>query len=116
MRLPLLPSASARTQRRWLPFGWVAGQIETSRRREVLSWSHHSEVAALEPKEQDHLLDLAVAIAKALEPEERGAAKERKVHDGRAGKLPSRARTRDKVAANTGMSGRTLEKATATAC
>jgi len=39
---------------------WVAGQIETSRRREVLSWSHHAEVAALEPKEQDRLLDLAV--------------------------------------------------------
>ena len=71
MRLPLLPSASARTQRRWLPFGWVAGQIEPSRRRDTLSWSHHSEVAALEPKVQDHLLDLAVAIAKALEPEER---------------------------------------------
>ena len=33
-----------------------AGKIETSRRREVLSWSHHKEVAALEPAEQDILL------------------------------------------------------------
>jgi len=40
--------------------GWVAGKIETSRRREVLSWSHHKEVAGRETKaEQDELLDLA---------------------------------------------------------
>lgn len=52
----------------------------------------------------------AVASAKALEPLERKAARERKAHDGRAGKLPSRARTRDKVAKYTGRSGRTLEK------
>ena len=41
--------------------GWVAGAIETSRRRDVLSWSHHKEVAALEPDEQDRFLDLAVS-------------------------------------------------------
>jgi N6-adenosine-specific RNA methylase IME4 len=40
--------------------GWVSGQIETSRRREVLSWSHHREVAALEPAVQDELLDRAI--------------------------------------------------------
>src|SRR5262249_54303125 len=40
--------------------GWVSRQIETSRRREVLSWSHHKEVAALEPAEQDALLAEAV--------------------------------------------------------
>jgi hypothetical protein len=39
--------------------GWVAGAIETSRRRDVLSWSHHAEVAALEPAEQEHWLDAA---------------------------------------------------------
>ena len=33
--------------------GWVAGKIETSRRREVLLWSHHREVAALPAKAQD---------------------------------------------------------------
>lgn len=39
--------------------GWVSGQITTSRRREVLSWSHHKEVAALPAKEQDYWLDEA---------------------------------------------------------
>lgn len=39
--------------------GWVAGKIPTSRRREVLSWSHHREVAALDPHEQDYWLDRA---------------------------------------------------------
>jgi 16S rRNA G966 N2-methylase RsmD len=39
--------------------GWVSGRVETSRRREVLSWSHHREVAALEPAEQDEWLDRA---------------------------------------------------------
>ena len=38
---------------------WVAERIEISRRRENLTWSHHSEVAALEPKDQDRWLDRA---------------------------------------------------------
>ena len=38
---------------------WVAGQIETSRRREVLSWGHHAEVAALPPAQQEKLLNEA---------------------------------------------------------
>jgi hypothetical protein len=37
----------------------VAKKIEMSRRRDNLSWSHHAEVAALDPKEQTKLLDLA---------------------------------------------------------
>lgn len=45
----------------WMDAGWVAGKIETSRRREVLSWSHHREVAALEPDVQDEWLDRAEA-------------------------------------------------------
>lgn len=40
---------------------WVAGRIENVRRRTSLSWSHHKEVAALEPDEQDEWLDRAVA-------------------------------------------------------
>ena len=28
-------------------YGYVAGRVETSRRREVLSWSHHYEIAKL---------------------------------------------------------------------
>lgn len=39
--------------------GWVDRRIEFSRRRENLSWSHHLEVAALEPDEQEHWLDRA---------------------------------------------------------
>ncbi len=44
-----------------------------------------------------------MAIAKALEPKERAAARERKAHDGRPGKLPERRTgdTPDKVAAHT---------------
>lgn len=38
---------------------WVAGKIESSRRREDVGWSHHREVAALEPPDQEALLDLA---------------------------------------------------------
>ena len=38
---------------------YVAGAIEVSRRRETLSWSHHADVANLEPPEQDELLDKA---------------------------------------------------------
>ena len=37
----------------------VARSIETSRRREVLSFSHHKEVAALEPDAQDEFLSAA---------------------------------------------------------
>ncbi|MGE3160404.1 MAG: hypothetical protein AB7E84_00295 [Xanthobacteraceae bacterium] len=41
-------------------FGWVAGAVEASRRREVLSWSIHAEVARLSPERQIHWLDTAV--------------------------------------------------------
>jgi site-specific DNA-methyltransferase (adenine-specific) len=37
----------------------IANSIELSRRRDNLSFSHHAEVAALEPDEQDHWLDRA---------------------------------------------------------
>ena len=39
---------------------WVAGKIQFSRRRENLSWSHHKEVAALEPPDQDAFLQAAI--------------------------------------------------------
>ena len=44
----------------WADAGWVADRIEPSRRREVLSHSHHREVAALEPDKQDYWLDQAM--------------------------------------------------------
>jgi hypothetical protein len=38
---------------------YVASRFEISRRRETLSWSHHAEVAALDPSDQDAWLDRA---------------------------------------------------------
>src|SRR5947209_354653 len=38
---------------------WVASKFEPSRRRPELSFSHHAEVASLEPEVADRLLDLA---------------------------------------------------------
>jgi hypothetical protein len=38
---------------------YVASRFESSRRREKLSWSHHAEIAAFEPAEQDEWLDRA---------------------------------------------------------
>jgi hypothetical protein len=40
-------------------FAYVAGRFEFSRRRENLSWSHHSEVAPLALSEQERWLDQA---------------------------------------------------------
>jgi hypothetical protein len=39
---------------------WVAKRIAPSRRRESISFSHHAEVADLEPDEQEEMLTLAV--------------------------------------------------------
>jgi hypothetical protein len=41
-------------------YGSVAGSVATSRRREVLSFSHHVLVAPLEPDEQEYFLNIAV--------------------------------------------------------
>ncbi len=40
-------------------YNWVTSQIELSRRRDNVSFSSHSEVASLEPKQQNKLLDKA---------------------------------------------------------
>jgi len=42
---------------------WVASKVEMSRRRDNLSFSHHQEVAPLEPGEQDEWLDKALGGA-----------------------------------------------------
>jgi hypothetical protein len=41
-------------------FAYVAGRYDVSRRRERLSWSHHAELAALDPATQDLWLDHAM--------------------------------------------------------
>ena len=43
--------------------GWVSRQLETSRRREVLRWSHHAEVAALDPADQRQRTDVTRYMA-----------------------------------------------------
>jgi hypothetical protein len=40
-------------------FAYVAGQYDVSRRRETLSWSHHAELAPLDPPTQELWLDHA---------------------------------------------------------
>jgi hypothetical protein len=40
---------------------YVAEQVEVSRRRDNLTWSHHAEVCALGSEEQDKWLDLAAS-------------------------------------------------------
>jgi hypothetical protein len=40
-------------------YRWVADRIPSLRRREDVGWSHHREVAALEPAAQDRLLERA---------------------------------------------------------
>jgi hypothetical protein len=40
---------------------YVAGQVEVSRRRDDLTWSHHAEVCALQPEEQDRWLEAAAS-------------------------------------------------------
>ncbi len=39
---------------------YVARHFDLSRRRDKLHWSHHAELAGLEPEEQDHWLDRAL--------------------------------------------------------
>ena len=39
---------------------YVASRFDLSRRRDKLTWSHHAEVAAIEPSNQDHWLDRSI--------------------------------------------------------
>jgi len=41
-------------------YKWVAGKVKDYLRKESLTWSHHKEVAKLEPEEQDYWLNEAV--------------------------------------------------------
>ena len=60
---------------------YVASKIAPERRREQLSWSHHAELAALEPTDQDRWLEHAVrarlsvrSLREAIRSERRAAA------------------------------------------
>jgi len=75
---------------------YVAGRIEFSRRRENLSWSHHAEVASLDPEEQDEWLATAEnhnwsqrELRRALKDEKRGIERRQLALDAAAlGKFP----------------------------
>jgi hypothetical protein len=41
---------------------YVAKRFDLSRRRDNLTWTHHTEVAALAPEQQDEWLDRALAL------------------------------------------------------
>lgn len=59
---------------------WVAERVEPSRRRAALSWSHHADVAVMEPDAQDELLGWAERSG-AKRADLREAVRQRKVRD-----------------------------------
>jgi hypothetical protein len=68
---------------------YVASRFETSRRRETLSWSHHAELAALAPDEQDRWLDQAEADRLSVKCLRDGLRYERKAGRDAAAELAS---------------------------
>jgi hypothetical protein len=79
---------------------YVASRFEFSRRKETLSWSHHAELAALEPDEQDRWLvfaDERRLSVRGLRDELRAWRSLRGT--GKNGKAASRARTGAKTVA-----------------
>ena len=101
----------------------IAGQRRL-RAAERLGWSDVpvtvvdvDEIVRGEVAENTHRKDLTpselVAVAQEVERREREEARQRKAHGGRAGKLPERqiGDTRDRVAAQLGISGKTYERA-----
>ena len=66
---------------------YVASRFDSSRRRGELSWSHHAEVAALPPEEQERWIDraqaerLSVRDLRGLIRGERGVFREPAAHD-----------------------------------
>jgi hypothetical protein len=66
---------------------YVASRFDISRRREELSWSHHSELAALDPSDQDKWLEYAAAeqlSVRGLREELRGRRHRRQAERERA--------------------------------
>jgi len=96
--------------------GWDTVPVRIVDLTDVIRAEHDENVIR-----KDFLPSEMVAIARALEPVEREAAKERQreagianlptVSSGKFPELSGRGQTRDKVASYVGVSGRTLEKA-----
>jgi hypothetical protein len=71
---------------------YVAGRYEVSRRREILSFSHHAELAALSPPDQDLWLDRVEASAlsvRALRSELRETRRRAALRSQRATRQPA---------------------------
>jgi len=73
---------------------YVASSVEPSRRRENLSFSHHAEVAALEPADQDRWLERAEhdrlsvrCLREAIRVEHRGVSMEQRAADRRSARV-----------------------------
>lgn len=52
----------------WMNYSWVSRSVEISRRREILSFNHHQEVARLEPAEQEYWLSQAEPLPGETKP------------------------------------------------
>lgn len=77
---------------------YVAGRVDPSRRRDNLTWSHHAEVSALDPDEQDRWLDLVSSERMSvsdLRVELRAARRKNKSSEGAA--LPTPIKTAGRV-------------------
>lgn len=75
---------------------YVASRFEPSRRREGLSWSHHAELAALPPEEQERWLTRAETDRLSVRCLREEIRRERRSVEGRRqGELPARSATPD---------------------
>jgi N6-adenosine-specific RNA methylase IME4 len=70
----------------WQNYKYTSNAVESARRRELLSWSHHREVASLPPDEQEYWLEKAETEGMTRN-ELRHAIKRKKIED--AAQLPS---------------------------
>lgn len=76
-------------------FAYVAGRCEFSRRRENLSWSHHAEVAALTPAEQDRWLEQALTQSLSVRQLRQGLQYERRTRNEAGGMSTARSSDQD---------------------
>jgi hypothetical protein len=82
---------------------YVASRFDVSRRRGKLSWSHHAEIAALEPEEQDHWLERAEADRLSVRCLREGIRRERlrrKGEEEAAGRKPHSKDERERPSAD----------------
>jgi len=91
------PKSGENRLQRFMNYAWVARSIDTSRRKEVLSWSSHEAVAALDPDIQDSILDRAIQNGWGSR-EIRAAAKEYKARIAGGNKPKLSAQTPDEDA------------------